>query len=62
MARHDITSVDPAIRGGLAGSWPVWAPYGRLMVLAWATKFFIDAVLAEQANSEARAQGAVASG
>jgi len=62
MARHDIASADPAIRGGLAGSWPVWAPYGRLKVLAWATKFFIDAVLAEQANSEARAQGAVASG
>src|SRR6266704_112208 len=51
MARHDITSADLAIRGGLAGSWPVWAPYGRLMVLSWATKFLVEALLAEQANS-----------
>jgi len=45
MARHDITSDDPYIRGGLAGSWPVWGDYGRLMVLNWATKFLIDALL-----------------
>jgi hypothetical protein len=51
MARHDITSTDPTLRGGLAGSWPVWGEYGRLMVLSWATKFLIDALLAEQANS-----------
>ena len=44
MARHDITSDNPAIRGGLAGSWPAWGDYGRLMVLNWATKFFIDAL------------------
>jgi len=48
MARHDITSADPAIRGGLAGSWPVDGDYGRLMVLNWATKFLIDALLEER--------------
>ncbi len=48
MARHDISSADPAIRGGLAGSWPVDGEYGRHMVLNWATKFFIDALLEEQ--------------
>jgi len=48
MARHDISSADPAIRGGLAGSWPVDGEYGRHMVLNWATKFLIDALLEEQ--------------
>jgi len=46
MARHDVSSPDPAIRGALAGSWPVRGDYGRLMVLNWATKFLIDALLA----------------
>jgi hypothetical protein len=45
MARHDISSADPSIRGGLAGSWPVDGGYGTLMVLNWATKFLIDALL-----------------
>jgi hypothetical protein len=48
MARHDIFSADPAIRGGLAGSWPVDGDYGRLMVLNWATKFLVDALLLER--------------
>jgi len=42
---HDVTSVDPSIRGGVAGSWPVWGEYGQYMVLNWATKFFVDALL-----------------
>ena len=45
MQRHDITSPDPAIRGGVPGSWPVWGAYGRFMILNWATKFFIDALM-----------------
>ena len=48
MARHDITSQDPAIRGGVAGSWPVWGAYGRYSILNWATKFFVDARLMEE--------------
>jgi hypothetical protein len=48
VARHDITSVDPAIRGGVPGSWPTWGDYGRFKILNWATKFLIDALLAEQ--------------
>ncbi|MBZ5495990.1 MAG: hypothetical protein LAP85_06265 [Acidobacteriia bacterium] len=47
MARHDISSPNPAIRGGIAGSWPVCGDYGRFMVLNWATKFFVDALIAE---------------
>jgi hypothetical protein len=44
---HDITNSDPTIRGGVAGSWPVWGEYGRFRVLSWATKFFVDALLRE---------------
>jgi rhamnogalacturonyl hydrolase YesR len=47
MTRHDIRNSDPRLRGGLAGSWPVWGDYGRLMVLNWATKFLIDALVQE---------------
>jgi hypothetical protein len=45
MARHDINNPDPSIRGGLAGSWPVSGSYGKYMILNWATKFFMDALL-----------------
>jgi hypothetical protein len=45
--RHDITNRDPSIRGGVAGSWPVWGEYGQFRVLNWATKFFVDALVRE---------------
>ena len=48
MRRHDISSPDPSIRGGLAGSWPVSGDYGKYQILNWAVKFFIDALLEEQ--------------
>jgi hypothetical protein len=52
MARHDIRNPDLRLRGGLAGSWPVTAPYGRLAVLSWATKYLVDALSLEaQAES-----------
>lgn len=47
MARHDIRNPDPRLRGGVAGSWPVWGAYGRLQILNWATKFLIDALSLE---------------
>ncbi len=52
MAHHDLTSHDPAIRGGVPGSWPVWGDYGKFMILNWATKFFVDALLLHE-ESEA---------
>lgn len=48
MARHDVRNADPRLRGGVAGSWPVWGPYGRLQILNWATKFLIDALALEE--------------
>jgi hypothetical protein len=56
MARHDISSPDPSIRGGLAGSWPVWADYGKFMILNWATKFFADALLLRSAAGGVRSE------
>jgi hypothetical protein len=50
VARHDIAHQDPMIRGGVPGSWPTWGDYGRLRVLNWATKFFVDALLAERGS------------
>jgi hypothetical protein len=47
MRRHNLTSADLSVRGGVFGSWPIWGDYGRLMVLNWATKFFVDALLLE---------------
>jgi hypothetical protein len=47
MAHHDIRNADPRLRGGVPGSWPVWGDYGRLAILNWATKFFVDALSLE---------------
>jgi hypothetical protein len=38
---------DPAKAGGVKGSHPVTAPYGRLEYLNWAGKFFADALMLE---------------
>jgi hypothetical protein len=51
MGRHDISSPSPYIRGGLAGSWPVWGGYEPFKVLNWATKFFSDALLARTGSA-----------
>ncbi|MCD6380301.1 hypothetical protein J7M07_07655, partial [bacterium] len=47
MRRHDISSSIDTVRGGVTGSWPVHGAYGRFMILNWATKFFVDALLKE---------------
>jgi len=48
MQRHDISNPDETLRGGVAGSWPVWGEYGRFMVLNWSTKFLIDALILQK--------------
>ena len=47
LARHDIRNSDLRLRGGLPGAWPPWGDYGRFMILNWATKFLVDALLLE---------------
>ncbi len=54
LARHDVSSSDPAIRGGVSGSWPVSGQYGRYKILNWATKFFIDALLMRSNSGAAK--------
>lgn len=38
-------SGDPGVRGGIRGSFPIDGGYAPYEVLAWATKFFIDALM-----------------
>lgn len=52
IKRHDISSADPSIRGGITGSWPVHGEYGRFKMLNWATKFFIDALLLQKESEK----------
>jgi uncharacterized protein YyaL (SSP411 family) len=48
VAHHDASHEDPAIRGGVPGSWPTSGGYGRHAILNWATNFFAEALLAER--------------
>jgi len=40
---------NPDINGGICGSYPVHGNYGKFEILNWAVKFFIDALLLEDA-------------
>jgi len=42
---HRVAGGARAIRGGLAGSYPIWAAYERFYYPAWAAKFFADAIM-----------------
>jgi uncharacterized protein YyaL (SSP411 family) len=42
---------NPAVRGGIPGSYPINGDYGRYRILNWATKFYIDALLLEKEPS-----------
>lgn len=45
MQHQDITTSNPALRGAIKGSQPIWGRYAPLSYPNWATKFFIDAML-----------------
>jgi DUF1680 family protein len=45
MGCQDMATPNPALRGGIKGSHPIWGRYAPLSYPNWATKFFIDAVL-----------------
>jgi hypothetical protein len=42
---HRLTHPDAAVRGGIAGSAPIWGDYSRFEYPNWAAKFFADAVM-----------------
>jgi hypothetical protein len=44
----------PGLRGGIKGSFPFDGSYGRYETLNWATKFFIDALLLDEASGNER--------
>jgi uncharacterized protein YyaL (SSP411 family) len=48
-ATQDVTSPGKPCYGGIKGSLPVYGRYAPLQYPNWATKFFIDALLAKQA-------------
>ncbi len=41
---------NPAVRGGIAGSAPIWGDYSRFEYPNWAAKFFADALLMDMAD------------
>ena len=55
--RQDLTSSNPGIRGGLPGSRPIHARYGRYQYLNWATKFLADSLLGELRSEATHAAG-----
>ncbi|MDA8092642.1 MAG: hypothetical protein M0T84_01830 [Betaproteobacteria bacterium] len=46
---QDLVAENPGIRGGIKGSFPIWAEYGSYEYLNWAAKFFADAAMLELA-------------
>lgn len=44
----DLDNPEPALRGGVRGSYPLTGDYMPLSVVNWGAKFFIDALLLEQ--------------
>ena len=48
-ASQDVTAHGKPHRGAIKGSYPVYGRYAPLQYPNWATKFFVDALLAKQA-------------
>ena len=44
---HRLDHTNPAVRGGIAGSAPVWGDYSRFEYPNWAAKFFADALMVD---------------
>jgi len=45
-----LSSTDVAVRGGIAGSSPVWGDYSRFEYPNWAAKFFADALMMDMTD------------
>ena len=48
--RHPLADPDPVVRGGIAGSAPIWGDYSRFEFPNWAAKFFADALMMDMAD------------
>lgn len=47
---HSLADPDPVVRGGIAGSAPIWGTYSRFEYPNWAAKFFADALMIDLTN------------
>jgi len=45
-----LEDADDAVRGGIAGSSPIWGDYSRFEYPNWAAKFFADALMMDMAD------------
>jgi Squalene-hopene cyclase C-terminal domain len=45
-----LNDADDAVRGGIAGSSPIWGGYSRFEYPNWAAKFFADALMMDMAD------------
>lgn len=48
LSQIDLNSRNPAIRGGIAGSKPIWGDYMTYRIPNWAAKFALDALFEEK--------------
>ena len=48
---QDTHHSDPAVRGAIAGSSPIWGAYSRFEFPNWAAKFFADALIMDMADT-----------
>ena len=48
--RQSLVDADPVVRGGIAGSAPIWGDYSRFEFPNWAVKFFADALMMDMAD------------
>jgi hypothetical protein len=46
-----LTASDAAVRGGIAGSSPIWGDYSRFEYPNWAAKFFSDALMVDMTDA-----------
>ncbi|MGD9489368.1 MAG: prenyltransferase/squalene oxidase repeat-containing protein [Calditrichaceae bacterium] len=52
MSRQNISGNNIYIRGGIAGSYPIWGNYIHFAYPNWAAKFFMDSLLKEKRLSQ----------
>jgi len=57
LATQDLDHRDPGVKGGVAGSFPIWGDYGRYEYLNWAAKFLADALLGRLAHEPGGTRG-----
>jgi hypothetical protein len=48
---HKLSANDAAVRGGIAGSLPIWGDYSRFEFPNWAAKFFSDALMMDMTDT-----------